>query len=422
MEYINEIPRDEGFDNSISFLKEGYEFIINRRKNLQTDIFETRILGKQVVCIGGEEAAEIFYDSNKFSRQKVAPNRIIETLFGKNSVQTLDCVEHQHRKKMFLNVMTKEKIDELLDITKIEWEKALDRWSEEVEIVFYEEVKLLLCKAAFKWIGYPAHEEQAKKLVEELGVMFETPAAFGPQHWAGRNKRNRMEKNMEELVEKIRAGKVQVQEESILHQFVFSKDFEGNLLHRETVAVEIINILRPIVAISIYMCFIVMALAQFPHERVKLKKTSDYAHFFIQEIRRYYPFFPFVAAKVKAEFTWNGYTFKEGTLVLLDIYGTNHDPKLWNNPDEFQPERFASWQENRYNFIPQGGGDVEITHRCPGEQLTIEMMKITLDYLLNKMDFEIPEQDLYITMDRIPSIPKSKVFLKNVRRIRERIH
>ena len=33
----------------------------------------------------------------------------------------------------------------------------------------------------------------------------------------------------------------------------------------------------------------------------------------------------------------------------------------------------------------------ETTHRCPGEQLTIEAMKLSLEYLLNKMDYEIPE-------------------------------
>lgn len=49
-------------------------------------------------------------------------------------------------------------------------------------------------------------------------------------------------------------------------------------------------------------------------------------------------------------------------------------------------------------------------------------MKLSLEYLLNKMDYEIPEQDMYITMDTIPSIPKSKVILKNVKRLKESIH
>lgn len=422
MENINQIPKDEGIDHSLTLLKEGYEYILNRRKNLQTDIFETRILGRKAICLGGKEAARLFYDETKFQRQDAVPNRLIETLFGKNSVQTLDGEAHQHRKKMFLNALTEEKVANFLDIAKIEWEKALDKWSKKEEIIFYEEVKTLLCKAAFKWIGYPIYEENADVFMNELGAMFESSAAIGIEHWMGRIKRNQMEKKMEQLVERIRSNKVQVHPDSILHQFVFYKDLDGRQLDAETAAVEIINIVQPVVAISIYINFLVMALAHFPHERVKLKQHPDYAHFFIQEVRRFYPFLPFVAARAKSSFTWNGYAIQEGTLVLLDIYGTNHDPNRWNNPDEFQPERFAKWKDDRFSLIPQGGGNVKTTHRCPGEQLTIEMMNLALAYLLNKMDYEVPEQDLYITKDDIPSIPKSKVILRNVKRQKESIH
>lgn len=153
MENINEIPRDEGIDHSLALLKEGYEYILNRRKSLQTNIFETRILGKKAICMGGKEVRQLFYDQTKFQRQDAVPNRIIETLFGKNSVQTLDEVAHRHRKKMFMNVMTKEKINEFLDIAKLEWEKALDQWSKETEIIFYEEMKTLLCKRHLNGLG-----------------------------------------------------------------------------------------------------------------------------------------------------------------------------------------------------------------------------------------------------------------------------
>jgi hypothetical protein len=30
---------------------------------------------------------------------------------------------------------------------------------------------------------------------------------------------------------------------------------------------------------------------------------------------------------------------------------------LWENPNEFRPERFQGREENKFDFIPQGGGD-----------------------------------------------------------------
>jgi fatty-acid peroxygenase len=52
-------------------------------------------------------------------------------------------------------------------------------------------------------------------------------------------------------------------------------------------------------------------------------------------------------------------------------------------------------------------------HRCAGEWVTIEVMKVALDYLVNRMDYEIPEQDLSFSMVSMPSIPHSKIVIEN---------
>lgn len=54
-------------------------------------------------------------------------------------------------------------------------------------------------------------------------------------------------------------------------------------------------------------------------------------------------------------------------------------------------------------------------HRCAGEWVTIEVMKVSLDYLLNRMEYEIPDQDLSYSMVSIPSIPQSKIVIKNIK-------
>ncbi|MEO4054890.1 cytochrome P450 [Solibacillus sp. CAU 1738] len=417
----NQMPREEGIDHSISLLKEGYKFIVNRQRKLHANVFETRILGKKAICMIGEEAAKLFYDTDKFQRNGAAPNRVVQTLFGENSVQTLDGAAHRHRKEMLMSVMTKEEVARIVDIVKLKWEQAIDQWSQKDQIVFYNEMKELLCKVAFQWIGNPLHEQDTKKLTEELAAMFETPTIFGISHWIGRSHRNQVEKNMKQLIRDIRDEKIKFQKNSVLHQFAFYKDSDGNLLDEDTIAVEIINLLRPIVAIAVYANFTLLALHQFPKEKEKLKNYPDYPQMFVQEVRRFYPFFPFVMATVKKDFTWNAYEFKEGTMTLLDIYGTNHDPVLWEKPDAFYPERFASWKGSPFSFIPQGGGDYFLGHRCAGEQMTIEIMKVSLDYLVNKMQYDIPEQDLSFDLNDIPSIPKSKIILENVRRVTESI-
>src|SRR5699024_9169687 len=123
------------------------------------------------------------------------------------------------------------------------------------------------------------------------------------------------------------------------------------LLDLHTASVELANILRPIVAIAVYVTFCALALYQFPEEQKKLQHANqhDYKRF-VQEVRRYYPFFPVAVARVREDFLWKGHDFKKDTYVLLDLYGTNHHSDLWDKPDEFRPERFINWNDHPFSF------------------------------------------------------------------------
>jgi len=102
--------------------------------------------------------------------------------------------------------------------------------------------------------------------------------------------------------------------------------------------------------------------------------------------------------------------------VLLDLYGTNHDERIWENPEAFRPERFDHWDGSAFNFIPQGGGDYDINHRCPGEWITIELMKQAVSLLTTTVQYEeMPGQDLRVNLSRMPAMPKDPFTICHVR-------
>ncbi|OBW57144.1 cytochrome [Solibacillus silvestris] len=414
----NSVPKEEGIDHSLNLLREGYLYILNRRQSFHSDLFETRLLGKKAVCMGGKEAADLFYDNSKFKRAGVAPNRVAETLFGKKGVQTLDGDAHKHRKKMFMSIMSQDRLKKMNEIAAKQWDTALNKWQQMDDVVLYEEALEIMCRSACEWAGVPVEEKDMKKLADDFRAMFESATAIGPSHWAGRHARNRVEKWMGNLIDQVREGKLNPEEGTALYTFSWHRDLEGNLLDQEVASVEVINILRPIVAIAVYITFSALAAHHYPEERKKLQSGNEKnTQMFVQEVRRFYPFFPFAAAEVKADFTWKDYTFEKGTLTLLDLYGTNHDTNIWGNPEVFQPSRFENWDGSPFSFIPQGGGDYYLGHRCAGEWVTIEMMKVSLDFLVNQMTYDVPEQDLSYSKVSIPSLPKSKVMINNVQRV-----
>ncbi len=72
-----------------------------------------------------------------------------------------------------------------------------------------------------------------------------------------------------------------------------------------------------------------------------------------------------------------------------------------------------------FNFIPQGGDDHHMNHRCPGEWITIELMKVSCKFLAAKIDYDVPKQDLQIDATRLPALPESRFVMSNVRPRRE---
>lgn len=413
------IPRDRGVDNTLALMTEGYRFIPNRMRQLKTDVFQTRLLGQTAVCIAGEEAARVFYDESKFRRRGAVPKRVQKTLMGEKAIQTMDDAAHKHRKQLFMSLMTPERLRLLNIYVTEEWRSAVERWSTMEEVLFFKEVEELMMRVACRWAGVPLRENEVEMRSRDMGALIDSFGAAGPRHWKGKTARKQSEDWIEKIVKAVRKGKLQAPNGTALQAMAWYKQPNGKRMTTHMAAIEVINILRPIVAIGRYITFGAIALHEHPETREKLAANrGDYSQWFVQEVRRYYPFGPFTGARVRENFVWQGYHFKKGTLVLLDIYGTNHHPDLWNQPEEFRPERFRDWKESPFSFIPQGGGEYDLGHRCAGEWVTIEAMKTSLEFLVRKMEYDVPDQDVSYSMARMPTLPKSRFVIRNVRPVR----
>lgn len=412
-----QVPQDKSIDNTIAIVQEGYMFIKNRIDQYQSDIFEIRLLGQRVICMSGEETAKVFYDPELFKRNGAAPKRVQKTLFGKNAIQSMDGEAHIHRKRLFMTLTTLKHQNQLVNITMEKWLDSVNKWETADKIVLFDEAKEILCRAACQWAGVPLQESEVKELAEDFSSMVDAFGAIGPRHWKGRRARAKVEEWIKGIIEDVRAGKIKAEEDSALHAMTFHRELDGSQLDANMAAIELINILRPIVAISTFITFSALAMHEYPECKEKLLAgDSDEFKMFVQEVRRYYPFAPFLGARVLKDFTWKQCEFKEGMLVLLDIYGTNHDSRIWDSPDKFWPERFKERRGSLFDFIPQGGGDPAKGHRCPGEGFTIEIMKTSLDFLVNKIEYEVPHQDLSYSLIRMPTLPESGFVMRNIKR------
>jgi fatty-acid peroxygenase len=187
---------------------------------------------------------------------------------------------------------------------------------------------------------------------------------------------------------------------------------DGGLLDARIAAVELLNVLRPVVAIAWYVADAAHAFVLDPSWRDRVATDPLDTQLFAQEVRRYYPFTPFVGARVRKEFEWREQTFRRGRLVLLDVYGMLHDVEEWEDPQTFRPDRLREREVGPFDFVAQGGGDAASGHRCAGEMLTVTQIEVAARFLASGVDYEVPAQDLEIPLSRIPTRPRSGVVIR----------
>jgi fatty-acid peroxygenase len=413
---MSSIPVDRSPDSTLAFLREGYRFIGERCDRYGSDIFQTRLLLEPTICLRGRPAVELFYDDERFRRRGAMPIRAQRTLTGVGGVQGLDDAVHRARKAMLMSIMTPAAIRQLGQLFDDEWRARIPIWERSGPVVLYDEAARMLTRAVCAWAGVPLADPDVARWTSELHAMIEAPAAVGPRHWRGLLGRRRAERWTGEIVDRARAGALPAPEGSALRVIAEHRDDRGHPLPRRIAAVELLNVLRPTVAVDRFVVFAALALHDHPQWRERVHGDEPATETFVQEVRRYYPFFPVAAARVRRPFEWSGHHFPLGRRVLLDLYGTNRHPELWPGPEQFRPDRFVGWRGDPFGLVPQGGGDHLTGHRCAGEWITIELMKRAVTNLTTAMSYRVPPQDLAISLRRMPALPPSGFLIDGVRR------
>jgi fatty-acid peroxygenase len=411
------------FDESLAFKRDPYRFIAKRCRQIASDVYETRLFLRKTTCLTGPAAAQLFYDGTHFARHGAAPEPLQKTLLGVGGVQSLDGAAHQHRKAMFLALMTPGRVRAMAELFREELLAELTQWQSQEQVVLYDALQPVLTRAVCKWAGVPLAPREISRRSKQLTALFDAAGRF-PAHFKSRLDRTRAEDWAAGLIENVRLGAIMPPAHSALREIALHRDLEGQLLSAQTAAVELLNVLRPTVAVSVYIVFCAHALHQFPEAAEGLRTGGQpYMDAFISEVRRFYPFFPAVPARVRQPFRWGGHEFPRGRRVMLDLHGINHDERVWQEPETFRPQRFLKGNgdgaesrtgEDAYAFVPQGGGSHQLQHRCPGEWITVALMRTAIELFTQTIRYNVPPQDLRVDATRLPALPRSRFVISVV--------
>lgn len=425
-------------DRTIDLVRHGYEFVPRLRaqdrravrSRPSEDAVPVRLLGRRAVIGRGPEAVRLFYDRSRMRRRGAMPGPVSRVLFGRGAVHGLDGEQHRVRKALFLGLLMDPLHQQaILAGLRRQLSDVGAHWRRCGGGVVYDSMVEAYGLTMMGWLGVEAPSpgggpapnvgEDAAARSRRLAQIVDGFATVGRPYLLALANRRSCDRWAREVIGRARAT-VEEGDPSPLAAIAWHRDASGRLLDSRTAGVELQNLIRPAIAVARFAAFAAVALAEHPDwaERVRVEAESlddaeigQVATAFAHEVRRCAPFVPMLAATATQRSSLHGVQVAVGQRLFLDVRGTNLDARRWSDAAEFDPGRFLGVDAlGCEHFVPQGGGDPAAGHRCPGEQVTVGLLAVTISFLAS-LPAHLPEQDLSWSLRRLPTMPRSGVEL-----------
>ncbi|KAK3227174.1 hypothetical protein Dsin_007036 [Dipteronia sinensis] len=126
----------------------------------------------------------------------------------------------------------------------------------------------------------------------------------------------------------------------------------------------------------------------------------EYLDMVIKENFRFRPVSPLLIPHESVQdCTVNGFHIPNKSRIMINVWAIGRDASIWNDPDEFLPERFiGSNIEPRgrdFELLPFGSG----RRACAGMQLGLTVVRLVLAQLVHCFDWELPDGMLPTELD-----------------------
>ncbi|XP_062215626.1 premnaspirodiene oxygenase-like [Phragmites australis] len=131
----------------------------------------------------------------------------------------------------------------------------------------------------------------------------------------------------------------------------------------------------------------------------------QYLKLVIKEALRLHPPAPLLVPRESIDVCeLEGYTIPAKSRVVINAWAIGRDPKYWDDPEEFKPERFEDgardFTGSSYEFLPFGSG----RRMCPGFNYGLASMELALAGLLYHFDWSLPEGVKEVDMAEAPGL------------------
>ncbi len=336
----------------------------------------------------------------------------VAPVVGASSVLVLTGPEHMRQRKLLLPPFHGERMREYEDVIVEATRRDMAGWQLGRPMRLQRHTRLITLEVILRAVfGVEAERMEPLKaaitdLFEPVNVLavlravMSRPSGERPTGAIGRAL-DRLDALIYAEIERRRRERDVEQRADILSLLLLARDEDGERMTDAELRDELVTLLlagHETTATSV--AWALERLVRHPDKLARLTAEIDagregggeeYMTAVVNETLRVRPVVPLVVRMLTQELQVGSYVLPEGTRVVPSIYLTNRNPRVYEDPKEFRPERFLDATGGRainsFSWIPFGGG----IRRCIGASFALLEMKVILRTMLSELQPRVPD-------------------------------
>ncbi|XP_050210730.1 beta-amyrin 6-beta-monooxygenase-like [Mercurialis annua] len=406
------------------------KFVNDRKGKYKSDIFQTSILGERMVVFCGAAANKFVFSTGNQYLTAWLPLSVKKTMMFPETLRNSSEDESDnmlHARSLIREGLRAESLKNYIPVMdSMAKEHLQENWFPNKQVKVVELTKIFTFSVACRLFLNITDSQLVKRLTGPFAILFagtlSLPVNFpGTAFWRALKEGRIIRKELLGIVKQRRKDvKISETNEDLLSRAILALgDDDGDEMSIKEM--EIGNIVMSLLVASYdttstSLTFFVNYLAENPHvykevfrEQMEIAKSKGpgellnwgdvqkmkYSWCACCESMRLSPPAQGAFREVTNDFTFSGFTIPKGLKVHWTAYSTHKDPKIFPNPEKFDPSRFEGNGPPPYTFVPFGGGP----RMCPGKEYARFEILVFIHNLVTKFEWEkiIPDEKIVYT-------------------------
>ena len=363
--------------------------------------------GRKLVLISHPDAVKTVFTAPPEVAPSAAGASPIASIMGPSSVITLVGPEHMRQRKLLLPPFHGERMREYAETIVQATRRSMAEWPLGEPMKLSERTRAITLEVILRAV-FGVEAERMGALREAIGALLgrrqtvalvlyalRRPTGERPAGTIGRAI-DHLDAVIYEEIARRRAQADLGERSDILSLLLLARDEDGEAMTDAELRDELVTLLlagHETTATSV--AWAIERLVRHPEKLARLVAEIDagdgdaYMQAVISETLRVRPVVPLVVRVLQQPLRVGGRELPAGTRVVPSIYLTNRNPRVYEAPEEFRPERFLENPPETFSWIPFGGG----IRRCIGASFATLEMKLILSTVLGELAPSLSARD-----------------------------